>query len=464
MSDAMTMERRGAHVQAFFQRLAAGNTRPILYHDGEGHSAPSLLGAASEWEHRLEATGIRSGAVCAFVGDYGPGTVSLMLALMRLGAIAMPLMESARPQMRELLAIAGARMIVNFGPAMDSASAEIAMLPDARQNGLVTKFEASGHPGLIVFTSGSSGQPKGILHDYDRVLVKFAVARRGWRTVLFLMMDHFGGINTLISCLAHGGLGICVPQRSPEAICQVIEAAEAELLPTTPTFLNMLLVSGAWRHRRLSSLRLITYGAEPMPVATLHRIAAAFPEVELKQTYGLSELGVLRSQSADRDSLWLRVGGEGFETRVKDGVLHIRSISRMVGYLNAPNAIDDDGWMNTGDLVDERGGMLRFLGREAQVINVGGQKVFPAEVEDVLLEAANVAEATVYGRKHPLLGQAVCARVSLLTGEDPEEASQRLRALCLERLAKFKVPLKIDIVELDGQATDRSKKNRTIMQ
>src|SRR5262249_55147607 len=152
----------------------------------------------------------------------------------------------------------------------------------------------------------------------------------------------------------------------------------------------------------------------------LQRIASAFPDVELKQTYGLSELGVLHSQSADRDSLWLRVGGQGFETRVDNGVLHIRSASRMVGYLNAPDAIDDDGWMNTGDPVDERAGMLRFLGRESQVINVGGQKVFPAEIEDVLLEAPNVSEATVYGRQHALLGQAVCARVSLLTGEDPE--------------------------------------------
>jgi long-chain acyl-CoA synthetase len=458
----MTIEHRGANVRLFLERLAARDMHGVLYHNGKFYTAGSLLESALRWERELEARGLGPGTVCAFVGDYGPGTVSLMLALLQLGAIAMPLTESARPQLRDLLGIAGARMIVSFGPDMHPPSGAIEMLPAMPQNGLAAQFKATRHPGLIVFTSGSSGQPKGILHDYDRVLAKFTGTRQGWRTVLFLTMDHFGGINTLMSCLAYEGIGICVPQRSPDAVCEVIEATGADLLPTTPTFLNMLLASGALRRRQLSSLRLITYGAEPMPVATLRRIAAAFPAVELKQTYGLSELGVLHSQSAERGSLWLRVGGAGFETRVKDGVLHIRSVSNMIGYLNAPNALDVDGWMNTGDLVEQRDGMIRFLGRESEVINVGGQKVFPSEVEGVLLEAAHVAEATVYGRRHPLLGQAVCARVSLVADEDPEEASRRLRYFCLERLTKFKVPMKIDIVNLEGQVTDRSKKNRTV--
>src|SRR5262249_28068135 len=155
-------------------------------------------------------------------------------------------------------------------------------------------------------------------------------------------------------------------------------------------------------------------------------------------TYGLSELGVLRSRSEGRGSLWLSVGGKGFETQVRNGILHIRSVSNMIGYLNAPSAIDDEGWMNTGDLVEERDGMLRFLGRASEVINVGGQKVFPSEVEGVLLEADGVAEATVYGASNPLLGQAVCARVSLLADEEPAAATKRLRSFCLQRLAKYK--------------------------
>src|SRR5262249_44740097 len=159
-----------------------------------------------------------------------------------------------------------------------------------------------------------------------------AVERRGWRTVLFLMMDHFGGVNTLLSVLAYGGVSICLEERSPEAVCRAIARARAELLPTTPTFLNMILASGARRHHDLSSVRMITYGTEPMPHSTLQRVREIFPDAELKQTYGLSELGVLHSQSPDPSSLWVRIGGAGFETRVVNGVLHIRSNSSMVGY------------------------------------------------------------------------------------------------------------------------------------
>src|SRR5207253_7328428 len=115
-----------------------------------------------------------------------------------------------------------------------------------------------GHSGLVVVNYSSTGRRKGILSDLERVLGKFASERAGWRTVLFLMMDHFGGLNTLLSTLAYGGVAICLEQRPPEDVCQAIEQGRAELLPTTPTFLNMILASGAWRHHELSTLRLIT--------------------------------------------------------------------------------------------------------------------------------------------------------------------------------------------------------------
>jgi long-chain acyl-CoA synthetase len=277
---------------------------------------------------------------------------------------------------------------------------------------------------------------------------------------MFLMMDHFGGVNTLLSTLAYGGVAICVEQRSPEAVCRAIARGRAELLPTTPTFLNMIIASGAWRHHDLSALRLITYGTEPMPEATLRRIREVFPQAALKQTYGLSELGVLHSQSPDPGSLWLRIGGKGFETRVVDGMLHIRSESSMVGYLNAPSPIDADGWMNTGDVVEEQNGLIRFVGRASEVINVGGQKVFPMEVESVLLGASNVIEATVFGVRHPLLGQAVRAIVSLAEPEAEEALAERLKDHCRARLAKYKVPLRFDVADPESHVSERAKKRR----
>jgi long-chain acyl-CoA synthetase len=128
------------------------------------------------------------------------------------------------PQMRDLLAIAGARLLVRFGPTMTAADAIVESLGTPAQNGLVERFQATGHAGLIVFTSGSTGGPKGILHDCERVLEKFNTARPGWRTILFLAMDHFGGFNTLMACFAYDGVGITVRHSStcslPRATCR----------------------------------------------------------------------------------------------------------------------------------------------------------------------------------------------------------------------------------------------------
>jgi len=264
----------------------------------------------------------------------------------------------------------------------------------------------------------------------------------------------------LLSTFAYHGTAICLPERTTEVVCRVIEQSRATLLPTTPTFLNLLIASATYKSSDLSSIRLITYGTELMPEATLSKVHAIFPNAQIKQTYGLSELGVLRSKSEDDGSVWVKVGGAGFEVKVIDGVLWVRSEANMVGYLNAPSPFDADGWMCTGDQVEVKGEYIRFLGRKSEIINVGGQKVFPVEVETVLLQDANVREATVFGVKHPLMGQVAHARVSLYRPEEPELLTERLRMLCLTQLAKYKVPLRFIMVDEEAQHGARFKKIR----
>jgi acyl-coenzyme A synthetase/AMP-(fatty) acid ligase len=266
---------------------------------------------------------------------------------------------------------------------------------------------------------------------------------------------------TLFASLAYGGTAVCLPSRSAEDVARTIVASGATLLPTTPTFLNLLWASGVYRHFDLSSVLLITYGTEAMPEATLTRVKSMFPSAEIKQTYGLSELGVLRSKSLSSDSTWVQVGGPGFEVKVVDHLLYVRSESNMVGYLNAPSPFDADGWMCTGDEVEERGEYVRIVGRRSDMINVGGQKVSPLDVESVLLQAPNVADATVRGVPHTMMGQVVQARVSLAEDEDREEAVIRLRRFCLERLPRFKVPVKLEIVSPEAHRSDRFKKVRS---
>src|SRR5262249_21109181 len=154
--------------------------------------------------------------------------------------------------------------------------------------------------------------------------------------IVFLLLDHLGGVNTLLHLLSNGGTAITVESRSPEPVCRAIEDHRVELLPTSPTFLNMLLMSKAYEAYDLSSLRTITFGTEPMPETTLRMLRERFPVVKPKQTYGLTELGVFPTRSRDDDSLWFKLSGPGVETQVRDGSLWVRSATAMLGYLNAP--------------------------------------------------------------------------------------------------------------------------------
>jgi acyl-CoA synthetase (AMP-forming)/AMP-acid ligase II len=300
---------------------------------------------------------------------------------------------------------------------------------------------------LVLFSSGSTGKPKGMLHDFERVAEKFRAARGAVVAIPFLMLDHFGGINTLLAITASLGTVVTTASRSVSAICEAIEASRVTLLPTTPSFLTLLAASEVSRQYDLSSLRRITYGTETMPQATLDRIRARFPEAELQQTYGLSEVGVLRSQSRPDGSLWVRIGGAGFETQVREGILWVRSDYRMVGYLNAPSAFDAEGWFNTQDRVEVDGDYFRILGRITDLINVGGQKVYPAEVEDVILAQPNIADVVVAGEPHPLLGHIVVAKVALTQPEPLDDLRLRLRKACREQLAAYKVPVKVLLLE-----------------
>lgn len=443
-------------IATVMERMRGFGDRPALFYRGETLSYLAFTREIDTWTERFRTAGIGPGSVCVILGDYSPQSCAMLWALMVLGAVSVPLTPVTSPDLSELFVMAGVQYFIKPD---DENGPKIEKLAPATQNELIETFRRERKPGLVVFTSGSTGKPKGILHDFERVTRKFVTERPGWRTVLFLMFDHFGGINTLLSTFTYGGVGICLEQRVPDIVCRTIAAARATLLPTTPTFLNLMLASNAHRAYDLSSVQLITYGTEVMPGTTLARVRAAFPKAQIKQTYGLSELGVLRSRSEDGASTWVKIGGEGFEVKVKDNLLWVRSEANMVGYLNAPNPFDDEGWLCTADEVEVRGEYMRILGRKSDLINVGGQKVYPAEIEAVLLEADNVTEAAVFGAPHPIMGQAVHARVTLATSEELPALNERLRKFCVERLARYKVPMRF-IVATEDQHGARFKKVR----
>src|SRR5262249_55089401 len=279
--------------------------------------------------------------------------------------------------------------------------------------------------------------------DFVALLEKFK--RQGIRktTLSFLLFDHIGGMDSLFNSLSNGGTLVTSEGRDPEAVCKTIAAHQVHTLPASPTFLNLILISEAYKRYDLSCLKVIAYGTEPMPASLLARLTQAFPEAKFVQTYGISELGVMRTRSRDNGSLWMKFSGEGFETKIVDGILWIRTPTAMLGYLNAPDLFDEEGWLNTQDAVEVDGDYVHILGRATDLVNVGGQKVYPAEVENVIMTMDNVRDVAVFGEPNPLLGQTLVARVNLVKEEPLEAFKTRLRTFCRERLPRYQVPVRI---------------------
>lgn len=410
------------------------------------------------WSDWLASEKVESGSAVVIEGDFSPNSVALFLSLIERSCILVPL-TPVQAANTKLLQIARAETVFTIG-ADDDVS--ISRLAPTASHALFEELRGRAHPGLVLFSSGSTGESKASVHDLVPLLEKFKVRREPLRTISFLLYDHIGGVNTLLHTLANRGCLVTIPDRSPDGVLAVVEQQQVQLLPTSPTFLNLVLMSEAYKRYDLSSLRTITYGTEPMPEQTLRRLHELLPHVQLKQTYGLSELGILRAKSKDSSSLWLKIGGEGFQTRVVNGILHIKAKSAMLGYLNASSPFTDDGWFDTGDAVEVAGDYLKILGRKSEIINVGGQKVYPAEVENVIQQLPGIGEITVYGERNPILGNIVCADITPSAPLDETQCKEFIALVkkrCRQTLESYKVPVKIRVTN-EKQHTERFKKAR----
>ncbi|MFC8015677.1 class I adenylate-forming enzyme family protein [Streptomyces cinereoruber] len=453
----------------FLERMHGFGSADAIVFDGRTYSYAELLESTAQWQEFLDEKGVRAGQVVALEGPSGIESCAGLLALVARGAIVVPMTPLPDAKRTEFHEIAEVEIAVTVGGAPGKDGKDGGDGGDGhllRHTGRTADHELYGElrtartPGLVLFSSGTTGRSKATVLDMTKVLGRYGEARRPLRTLGFLNLDHIGGINTLLHTLSQGGTLVTLADRTPDTVCAAVAAHRIEVLPTTPTFLNMLLISGAHREHDLSSLRLVTYGTEPMPLGVLQRLDAALPGVRLKQTYGLSELGILPTRSRDNDSLWVKLGGEGFDYRIRDGILWIRSDMAMLGYLNAPAPFDDEGYFNTQDAVETDGDYVRILGRKSEIINVAGEKVYPSEVEDVLLEMDLIADATVSGRHSHVTGQVVQATVKLTRPADPREVARRVREHCGARLQPYKVPLLVQVSQ-DDQHSERFKKIRS---
>jgi acyl-CoA synthetase (AMP-forming)/AMP-acid ligase II len=420
-------------------------------------SYAELAKLAAVAQAECEAAGVTAGDRVVVECEFGPDAVALFVALITLRCVLIPISRDSVLEIHQLLDVSGAdwTIYVEEQHSLSISAVTGAITPPPLLKALVER----GNAGFVLFSSGSTGQPKGMVYDFEKIALKFLASRRPPRSIPFLMVDHFGGINTLFSVIFSGGEMVVVKRRNVEEVCWAIENFQVALLPTTPSFLNLMLVRNAVNAFDLSSLQKITYGTEVMMESTLVRLKDRLPNVTFQQTYGLSEVGVLRTKSRDDTSLWLKMGGEGFDLKIIDDVLWIKSDNGMDGYLNADVALQD-GWFCTQDLVEVEGDFIKILGRSTDIINVGGQKVYPAEVENSILEVSGIEDVVVFGQQHNLLGQVVACKIRPTHNDASlHEIKRTVRRHLKEKLLHYKIPVVFTLA--DGElVTARQKKSR----
>lgn len=445
------------YIDAFLRAFRDQGTQEAVVYKDEGYSYTWMLDELNKALAFIQASsGIASGTVVALDGDYSPHALAYFLALVETGCIIVPITETFRSKKAEFYDIAEVQAEIKLG---DDLSATVTRFDRTTSHDITLKLKNEKHPGVIIFSSGSTGKSKAAVHDCTLLMKKYEVPRKAKRTVPFMLFDHIGGINTVLHTFSSGGTIIILANRTPASVCKAVAAHRVEVLPTTPTFLNLLLISGEHEKHDLSSLEVLAYGAEPMSETTLKRLHTTFPHVQLMQNYGLSEVGIMQTKSESSDSLWVKVGGDGYDVRVRDGILEIKSSSAMLGYLNAPNPFTEDGWFITGDMVEIKGDYVRILGRDTEIINVGGEKVYPAEVEGVIAEMSGVLDVCVTSEDHAITGKIVKAVVRLSTDEDRSAFRKRMTAFLVDKLPTYKIPQKVTLTDQDMHS-DRFKKMR----
>jgi acyl-coenzyme A synthetase/AMP-(fatty) acid ligase len=310
----------------------------------------------------------------------------------------------------------------------------------------------------ILPTSGTSGPPKLVIHTLRTLLGAIADAPlQQWAT--FYDIRRYGGLQIFLRALSgQGSLSLATEGESIISLLGRFGAARITHISGTPSHWRKVLMSGEGRRIDPDYVRL---SGEIADDAVLAALRGLYPRARIEHAYASTEAGVVFAVDDGRAGFpasWVD-GDRPVQLRIVDGSLHVRSSRcalRFLGAVARPVA-DEDGFVDTGDLVDRRGDRFYFVGRRGGVINVGGAKVHPEEVEAALNAHAAVRASRVFARKSPITGALVFADVVLRHGRQADAASERdILAVCRTRLAPHMVPAGLRFVA-DLPMTDGGK-------
>ncbi len=322
----------------------------------------------------------------------------------------------------------------------------------------------------ILFTSGTTGIPKGVVMTHGRTLcvatdwVEMTGLSPDDRYLMVNPYFHMFGLKAgILACVASGATMLPVPVFDVDRILERVDRDQVTVLPGPPTLYQAILDHPDRSGHRLSTLRVAVTGAADIPVELVRRIHDELPFSIVITGYGLTEAGTASATSPgdDVETIAATVGRPrpGFELRIvgKDGdvgageagEVALRGGSVMAGYLDDPEAtetaLSPEGWLRTGDLgVIDDTGCLRIVGRIKDMFIVGGFNAYPAEIENFLLRHPDIQQAAVIGIADPRLGEVGMAFV--VTGPGTVSGPD-IVDWCRTQMANYKVPRAVEIVD-----------------
>ena len=386
-------------------------------------------------------------------GDYDLKSISLLWAALMDNRIVMPI-TSTSIQSLELINLIDADLEIY------SKEMKYCYHPNNKKKVIIREMLELNKSGLILLSSGTTGVPKAVLHDSDKLLKKYIYSKKRYTTIGLMLFDHIAGIDTLFYVLSSGGSLIIPQEKSIDNILTTMSQLLVEVLPASPSLIQFLLMDDRFNSNYLPSLKVITIGSERINDNLNSRLKERFGgKVELIQKYGITEIGTPATITRDNDPRYIKFKSGLIDYKIDDNVLYIKSPSSMVGYLSPDQSIPFDGWFNTQDQVEVDGEWIKILGRVSDIINVGGQKVYPAEVESVLQSMDNVINVAVYGKSNLIMGSVVAAKVCLDSNETALEFKKRMREFSKGKLETYKIPSIVEIVD-EVKISDRYKKVR----
>ena len=360
-------------------------------------------------------------------------TVSMLCASSAVGseACVYPL-SATHAELAELARAMSHRVVVSDTPVDVPGITWVA--PESLARPAADPIERAPQSPTLILTTGTTGRPKAARHDWARLLAAVRVNEdlAGKRWLLAYNLNQFAGVQVLLHVLkSRGTLVVPASNRPREALVAMRELAVTHA-SATPTFWRLL--TGMLDAEAAAGLALeqITLGGEAVPAALLADLRALFPAASISQIYASTELGSTVSVSDARDGLPASVLERGDDAtvqfRIIDGELHARSRVGMLGYEGEG---DTEGeWLPTGDMVEVRGDRIHFVGRRSDIINVGGVKVHPLPVEQVVNAVHGVRLCRVRGRPNPVSGNIVVVDVMVDADADRDAVEERIRTAC----------------------------------